>query len=271
MVIIPPEVIKTHLPLQNSSRFYSNKHQQQKPEIPLQSNGYHSNHNGHSNGHIDDFNETPRKKRKLSNGHTEHNGYNGHNGHHEMNSNGHLNHNGYNVHNGHNGHNGHNNKDSKDSKEDLLHIPKKDDKSDDSSVADKCNHHRRTKRSFLEPLIIKIAFTVSEPIDGIHWVVPRYIKDGSPSVSPSLSLSSSKNNSRSPSVTLSSPSKSPTKTNLKKRTWGQMNYDDVNEEQKMKEVSFPDRKPRMLCHVAFLRIFGERMCVSLYDDRYVYL
>ena len=281
MVIIPSEILNKFLPLQCDSQFNINshshcnsnsnsnstKHQQQKQET-ISSGGYH---NGHTE--MDDINESPRKKRKLCNGHSQHNG------HDYSNHNGHNTHCGYNEMNGHSNNHNHNihkieNKDDNQDS-DLLHIPKikKEVKLDDN---DNGSRHRQSHsdkdRVFLEPLIVKIAFTIREPIDGIHWVVPRDMKDGSPSISPSLSLSPSANNSRSSSVALSSPSKSPTKPTFRKRTWGEMNYDDVNEEQKLKDIAFPDRKPRMFrCNVSHNLVKGLCANLECIINRYVYL
>ena len=93
----------------------------------------------------------------------------------------------------------------------------------------------------LEPLIVRIGFTVKEPIDGIHWIVPRDNKDGTPSmsISPSAPTPSSSNlHSRASSVPLPS-------SNGSRRTWGEMEHVDHEVDHKKSEVMFADRKSRM--------------------------
>ncbi len=92
--------------------------------------------------------------------------------------------------------------------------------------------------NLLEPLIIKIAFTAKEPIDGIHFVVPR---DSNGNVSPNISLSTSDTNSRSPSVPLNTQNNN----NNNNERFGAMDCDEIFDEQKKNEIMYADRPCRM--------------------------
>ena len=118
---------------------------------------------------------------------------------------------------------------------------------EDENVSMHCNEENDFIDGLLEPFIIKIAFTVKEPIDGIHWVVPRDNKDGSPSVSSSVSTQNTSNSpSRASSLApSSSPPRSRKVSTQRTRVWGAVESEDVEIDYKKSEVLFADRKPRM--------------------------
>eukprot|EP01084_Bolivina_argentea_P302831 522771_1 len=158
--------------------------------------------------------------------------------------------------NKHNGHNNNNNDNNNNNNNNNNNGPphKKRKLSNGHTECNGHNGHNNSNdikeneciNNLLEPLIIKIAFTAKEPIDGIHFIVPR---DSNGTPSPNISLSSTSTNSNTNSRSSSVPLNNNKCIKKRIKKFGEMmDYNEICDEQKKNEIMYADRQCHMYSH-----------------------